>query len=55
MLRWQGPNEVFVSGLCAFLDKRGTPLKAIPKVDGRDLDLFKLFMSVVKRGGMQQV
>lgn len=53
--RWQGPNEVFVSGLCAFHDKRGTPLKIVPKVDGRDLDLFKLFLTVVKMGGMQEV
>lgn len=46
---------MFVSNLASFLEKRGEPLRIIPRVDGRDLDLFKLFTSVVNRGGYQVV
>lgn len=55
MIRWQGRNEVFVSNLSSFLEKRGEPLRVMPRVEGRDLDLFKLFTSVVNRGGYQVV
>lgn len=53
--RWQGRNEVFVSNLASFLEKRGEALRTMPRVEGRDLDLFKLFTSVVNRGGYQVV
>eukprot|EP00026_Physarum_polycephalum_P001007 Phypoly_transcript_01008.p1 GENE.Phypoly_transcript_01008~~Phypoly_transcript_01008.p1 ORF type:complete len:1023 (-),score=208.76 Phypoly_transcript_01008:373-3441(-) len=53
--RWQGRNEVFLSNLASFLEKRGEPLRVMPRVEGRDLDLFKLFTSVVNRGGYQVV
>lgn len=46
---------MFVSNLASFLEKRGEPLRVIPRVDGRDLDLFKLFTGVVNRGGYQVV
>ncbi len=44
-----------MSNLASFLEKRGEPLRSFPKLDGRDLDLFKLFSSVVSKGGYQVV
>lgn len=44
-----------MSNLASFLEKRGEPLRQLPKVEGRDLDLYKLFSSVVNKGGYQVV
>jgi histone demethylase JARID1 len=50
-----GPNEAFLQDLHRFLNKRGTPMKTIPRLDGKELDLYKLFKIVVERGGAKKV
>jgi histone demethylase JARID1 len=50
-----GPNEAFLQDLHRFLNKKGTPMKTIPRLDGKELDLYKLFKIVVERGGARQV
>ncbi|KAL6043476.1 Lysine-specific demethylase 5A, partial [Balamuthia mandrillaris] len=50
-----GPNEQFITKLQQFLEKSGTPMKSVPRLDGKDLDLYKLFKAVVERGGMKAV
>lgn len=50
-----GPNEAFLQDLHRFLAKRGTPMKTIPRLDGKELDLYKLFKIVVERGGARHV
>lgn len=50
-----GPNEAFLQELHRFLNKRGTSMKTIPRLDGKELDLYKLFKIVVERGGARKV
>lgn len=50
-----GPNEAFLQDLHRFLNKRGTPMKTIPRLDGKELDLYKLFKIVVERGGAKKI
>jgi histone demethylase JARID1 len=50
-----GPNALFLEELEKFLEKKGTPLKNIPIIDGQELDLYKLYQAVTSRGGLQQV
>lgn len=50
-----GPNEAFLQDLHRFLNKRGTPMKTIPRLDGKELDLYNLFKIVVERGGARKV
>ena len=50
-----GPNETFVTDLQKFLEGRGTPMKSVPRVDGKELDLYKLFKIVMERGGNKKV
>jgi hypothetical protein len=47
-----GPNEAFILDLRRFLRRKGiTSLKTLNKVDGKEIDLFQLFKSVMERGG----
>jgi len=50
-----GPNEAFLQELHRFLNKRGTSMKTIPRLDGKELDLYKLFKIVVERGGARKI
>jgi hypothetical protein len=50
-----GPSTKFLEELEAFLEKRGQPLKTVPVVDGNEVDLYKLYCAVKKRGGVQKV
>ncbi len=50
-----GPNEAFIQDLQRFLSKKGIVLKTIPRLDGKELDFYKLFKAVMERGGGQQV
>ncbi|GAM27350.1 hypothetical protein SAMD00019534_105250 [Acytostelium subglobosum LB1] len=53
--RWSGPSEVFVAELCSFLEERGESMLSFPQYDGHDLDLYRLFVEVNKRGGYWDV
>jgi len=44
----------FMKALTGFCDGRGTPLKKIPDVSGRAVDLHLLYTLVRKRGGFEQ-
>ena len=37
------------------LAKRGTPLKAVPRLDGKQLDLFAMYRWVMRMGGSQKM
>src|SRR4051812_48007622 len=50
-----GPCSKFMDDLENFLEKKGTPLKNLPIIEGQELDLYKLYNSVLSRGGLQQV
>eukprot|EP01113_Clastostelium_recurvatum_P018013 TRINITY_DN2125_c0_g1_i1.p1 TRINITY_DN2125_c0_g1~~TRINITY_DN2125_c0_g1_i1.p1 ORF type:complete len:842 (+),score=204.27 TRINITY_DN2125_c0_g1_i1:177-2702(+) len=54
--RNNGPSEVFSSSICIQLAKRGINIiDDYPQMEGRDLDLYNLFLSVVRRGGYMAV
>lgn len=53
--RRDGPCSKFMTELEAFLEKRGTPIKSIPTLDGQELDLYSLYNLVLNRGGLQEV
>ncbi|SLM34566.1 DNA-binding RFX-type winged-helix domain [Lasallia pustulata] len=48
-------QEAFFEALRAFHDQRGTPLDLGPRVNGKHIDLFKLFNLVMQRGGYDAV
>lgn len=52
-----GPNQRFMEDLEMFHAKKGMKnfLQTIPEIDGRGLDMYKLYMAVMARGGLQQV
>lgn len=50
-----GPCSKFMEELENFLEKRGTPIKGLPIIDGQELDLYSLYNAVMSRGGLQQV
>jgi histone demethylase JARID1 len=50
-----GPCSRFLDELDKFLEKRKTPMKNIPILDGHELDLYRLYKGVMSRGGMDQV
>eukprot|EP01102_Stenamoeba_stenopodia_P001480 TRINITY_DN1128_c0_g1_i2.p1 TRINITY_DN1128_c0_g1~~TRINITY_DN1128_c0_g1_i2.p1 ORF type:complete len:648 (+),score=95.55 TRINITY_DN1128_c0_g1_i2:283-2226(+) len=50
-----GPNDTFNAKLRVFLAHRGITLKPIPRLDGKELDFYKLFNAVTSRGGFHEV
>lgn len=51
-----GPSEMFLEELEKFLKQKGiTPFNHIPYVDGKELDLYRLYTAVISRGGYEQV
>eukprot|EP01117_Protostelium_nocturnum_P012548 TRINITY_DN4622_c0_g1_i3.p1 TRINITY_DN4622_c0_g1~~TRINITY_DN4622_c0_g1_i3.p1 ORF type:complete len:697 (+),score=246.78 TRINITY_DN4622_c0_g1_i3:186-2276(+) len=51
LFRRNGPSEVFMRELFEFSEKSGKPMRDFPMINGEDLDLRRLYESVVKRGG----
>eukprot|EP01088_Endostelium_zonatum_P012840 TRINITY_DN2712_c0_g1_i1.p1 TRINITY_DN2712_c0_g1~~TRINITY_DN2712_c0_g1_i1.p1 ORF type:complete len:862 (-),score=166.80 TRINITY_DN2712_c0_g1_i1:63-2648(-) len=51
----EGPNETFINDLQRFLSKTGNALKMIPRIDGKELDFYKLFRAVAAQGGSKAV
>lgn len=45
----------FKQSLYAFMEKRGMPITKVPSLGYQELDLLKLYKSVIKRGGMDAV
>lgn len=50
-----GPNQKFMDALNAFMEKKGTPIKNVPHLDGAPVDLYRLYQEVRKRGGFHTV
>ncbi|XP_008217124.1 AT-rich interactive domain-containing protein 2 isoform X3 [Nasonia vitripennis] len=48
-------REAFIRDLHHFHDTRGTPFKKCPRIDGKEVDLYKLYTVVTARGGWIQV
>ncbi|XP_054264851.1 AT-rich interactive domain-containing protein 4B isoform X3 [Macrosteles quadrilineatus] len=48
-------KDHFVAQLYKFMDDRGTPINKGPTINGRDVDLYKLFKVVHKLGGYNRV
>jgi len=48
-------KDHFVAQLYKFMDDSGTPINKAPTINGRDLDLYKLFRIVHKLGGFNRV
>lgn len=45
----------FMSGLREFLDSMGTPLRKLPILAGRELDLYSLYTTVERLGGYHSI
>ena len=45
----------FVKNLFEFLTQRGVPNLKVPQIGGKELDLYSLYHSVIRRGGAQKV
>ncbi|XP_054717599.1 AT-rich interactive domain-containing protein 2-like [Uloborus diversus] len=45
----------FVNELKLFHQNRGTPFRHLPKINGREIDLQKLYNQVTALGGLQKV
>lgn len=48
-------KDLFVAQLYKYMDDRGTPLNKVPSIQSRDVDLYRLFQAVQKRGGYNRV
>lgn len=48
-------KDRFVAQLYKYMDDRGTPLNKVPSIQCRDVDLYRLFQAVNKRGGYNRV
>lgn len=48
-------KDRFVAQLYKYMDDRGTPLNKVPSIQNRDVDLYRLFRAVQKRGGYNRV
>ncbi|KAL7744957.1 hypothetical protein ACLKA6_007228 [Drosophila palustris] len=48
-------KDLFVAQLYKYMDDRGTPLNKVPSIQSRDVDLYRLFRAVQKRGGYNRV
>lgn len=48
-------KERFKNNLFNFLQSRGSTNLKVPQIGGKELDLFELYQSVIKRGGAQKV
>ncbi|XP_034135551.1 pneumococcal serine-rich repeat protein isoform X2 [Drosophila guanche] len=48
-------KDHFVAQLYKYMDDRGTPLNKVPSIQSRDVDLYRLFRAVQKRGGYNRV
>lgn len=48
-------KDHFVAQLYKFMDDSGTPINKAPTINGRDLDLYRLFRIVHKLGGFNRV
>ena len=48
-------KDHFVAQLYKFMDDNGTPINKAPTINGRDLDLYRLFRTVQKMGGFNRV
>ncbi len=48
-------KERFRKNLFAFLQSRGATNLKVPQIGGKELDLYRLYQSVVRRGGAQKV
>ena len=48
-------KEEFIKRLFDFLRQRGVPNLKIPQIGGKELDLHALYITVIKRGGAQNV
>lgn len=48
-------RKEFLDDLFTFMQKRGTPVNRVPIMAKQTLDLFKLFMLVVDKGGLVEV
>lgn len=56
--KYEQPSELkdrFVAQLYKYMDERGTPINKAPSVNGKDLDLYRLFNIVHKMGGYNRV
>ncbi|CAI8023975.1 AT-rich interactive domain-containing protein 3B, partial [Geodia barretti] len=45
----------FVEKVFRFHERRGTPLKRLPMLGGRELNIYHLYQEVEKRGGSEKV
>ena len=43
--------KTFMKSLFDMMQKRGTEIRTVPRVEGREVDLFQLYKSVQRRGG----
>lgn len=48
-------KQDFIKRLFEFLRQRGVPNLKIPQIGGKELDLHALYVTVIKRGGAQNV
>uniref|UniRef100_A0A1I8PW71 ARID domain-containing protein n=1 Tax=Stomoxys calcitrans TaxID=35570 RepID=A0A1I8PW71_STOCA len=48
-------KDRFVAQLYKYMDDRGTPLNKVPSIQNKDVDLYRLFRAVQKRGGYNRV
>ncbi|XP_037936803.1 serine-rich adhesin for platelets isoform X2 [Teleopsis dalmanni] len=48
-------KDHFVAQLYKYMDDRGTPLNKVPSIQSKDVDLYRLFRAVQKRGGYNRV
>lgn len=48
-------KQRFTKNLFDFLHSRGSTNLKVPQIGGKELDLFELYQSVIKRGGAQKV
>lgn len=56
--KYEQPSELkdrFVAQLYKYMDERGTPINKAPSVNGKDLDLYRLFNIVHEMGGYNRV
>ncbi|ELR14273.1 ARID/BRIGHT DNA binding domain containing protein [Acanthamoeba castellanii str. Neff] len=51
----QAERKAFLAKLKDYMEKRGTPIDRIPQLGQREVDLFKLYHEVTKRGGLNEV
>lgn len=48
-------KDRFVAQLYKFMDERGTPINKAPSVNGKDLDLYRLYTLVNEMGGYNKI